>query len=183
MRLAAFRRTRPDIDVSTRQLAAALYAGGERADDAVAFLVSRMAERFRRGGDNAIELFLDWMDTLAEGNEETAAKFYASVIPMLPPETRKKFFGSSSSHSALIEEEFDPLLQSLISKIAIGGKGGAEAVTTIFNALEKTKGASEAHATIGELLRQVSPDLRNSIAVYLPDRIKGSLPDLHESKA
>jgi hypothetical protein len=37
MRLTAFRRTRPDIDESTRQLAAALHAGGERADDAVVF--------------------------------------------------------------------------------------------------------------------------------------------------
>jgi|ERR1043166_3360408 hypothetical protein len=183
MRLAAFRRTRPDIDESTRQLAAALYAGGERADDAVAFLMKRMAERFRRGGDDAIELFLDWMDILTEGNEETAAKFYASVIPMLPAETRKKFYGSSSSHSALIEEDFDPVVQSLISKIAIGGKGGAEAVTTFFNALEETKGASEAYATTGELLRQISPALRSSIKAFLPDRIKAGLADSREGEA
>jgi hypothetical protein len=79
MRLLAFRRPPPDIDDSTRQLAAALYAGGERANAGIAFLVDRMSDKFRRGGDYAIELFCEWMDILMEGNKETATKFYAKL--------------------------------------------------------------------------------------------------------
>jgi hypothetical protein len=182
MRLLPSRRAPTETDDSTRQLAAALYAGGERADAGVAFLVDRMSDTFRRGGDLAIELLLDWMDILMEGNKETATKFYVTVLPMLPAETRKTLLGPSASHTELVDEEFDPVIQPLISKIVIGGKGGAEALTTIFNALEKVKGAREAQATVGRILSQLAPKLRASMMPYLPDLIKHTLPNLRKDQ-
>jgi len=171
--MGLFRPARQRAEPSeSQQLAADLYAGGERADRAVDFLIKKFSNQFQRGGDHAAELFSDWMDVLMEGNEETARKFAATALPMLPAETRNRVLASHGVESASDYDNLDPILQSLVSKIVAGGKGGAAAITTIFNAVDKVQGAVQAQTVIEGLLARVAPEITASMIPHLSGSVR-----------
>jgi hypothetical protein len=90
---------------------------------------------------------------------------------MLPAKTRKQALarhgieGDSTFHD-------DPLLESLITRIVIGGREGATAITNVFNAVEQVKGSREAETVISELRATLSPAIIASIRPHLSERIR-----------
>ena len=171
MRLLGFGR-RSDEPSESKLLAADLYAGGARADRAVKFLAEKLSEAFRPGGDHAVELFSDWLDILMEGNPDTARKFCARVLPMLPVETRKRVLAQHGIESDSTYGGLDPLIESLAAEIVIGGSDGAAAITKMFNAVEQVKGGDEAEAVVQELSSRLSPDIRSSMLPHLSERLR-----------
>jgi hypothetical protein len=147
-----------EVAADPKQLAADLYAGGARADGAIALLIDQSSERFRAGGDHAIELFCDWMDILMEGNPNAARKFSAAVLPMLPAETQT-----------------EAMIRSLTMSMLKGGQEGADAAKSVFNAMEEVNGPDRARAVIQELLSRMPPDSQRSIKKHLSGRIKDAI--------
>lgn len=150
--------TTDDAATDSKQLAADLYAGGEGADTAITFLLNQNSKQFRTGGDHAIELFCDWVGILLEGNPGTARKFSARALPMFPDKAQA-----------------EAMVRSLSLRMLKGGQDGADAATSIFNAMEQANGADRARTLVRELFSGIPPDTQKSINRHLTSRIRDAI--------